>query len=73
MYQEWYPNGQPKADCSYDHGRRIGPYTEWYDNGRKRVFGTYAAEGKDGLWITWDKAGLITSQQRFKAGKSVPQ
>jgi antitoxin component YwqK of YwqJK toxin-antitoxin module len=71
-YLEWYPDGQPKADFTYDHGRKTGQSTEWYANGQVSASGVYA-EGKEGVWTTWEKSGQIRSQTKYKAGVVVKE
>ena len=70
QYKEWYQNGKLKAEYTYDHSRKTGQSIEWFDNGHKKSEGTYA-NGKDGLWTTWDKDGLVVRQQKFQDGKQV--
>ena len=70
QYQEWYQNGKAKAKYNYDNSRKTGISTEWFDNGQKKTEGSFE-NGKDGLWTTWDKDGLILRQQKYEKGKLI--
>lgn len=32
-FMEYYPNGIPKSEYTYEDGKKNGPFTEWYDKG----------------------------------------
>jgi len=66
----FYPNGQPHFHRKYDEeGHRDG--IEWsnYDNGQREYERGWSEGLRDGLWKTWNRKGIPTSEGEYDRDK----
>jgi antitoxin component YwqK of YwqJK toxin-antitoxin module len=59
LYQHWYDNGQPWAQCEYINGQRHGLYQSWHNNGKLWTQCEYINGKIHGLFQSWLKNGQL--------------
>ncbi len=67
-HQEWHKNGHLKIDCTYEDGKKEGPYKQWFEDGQLREEVTYKNGGLDGLWREWCKNGQLIFERTMNNG-----
>jgi len=69
----YYANGQVESECSYEDGRREGPYHRFAPDGTPVVAGEYKADRMDGRWSYWRKDGSLDAARSglYRAGERI--
>jgi hypothetical protein len=56
---DYWPNGNEKSACEYDHGELHGRCSEWDEAGHLMVRGRYEAGQPVGYWWFWEVLGML--------------
>lgn len=67
--QEWWKNGKPALDATYDHGVRTGTYKRWYASGKEWESSRFVAGTLDGPYRKQWKNGKPAHVYTYKQGK----
>ena len=58
----YYPNGQLRAQGTYEDGKLDGPYVSYYENGQLEEQGNYKDGKEEGLWVYYFENGQLRSE-----------
>lgn len=71
----WYANGELREVGTYEHGRRVGPWTQFHENGLLASRGNriwddeLRASPRHGPWTFWYSNGRVQAQGSFERGR----
>jgi len=65
---EWYPDGTPRSERSFEHDRPSGVWTSWYEDGTKRSEVDYGDGALPGAMRFWYPDGVLAGEGQGIAG-----
>lgn len=68
-WQEFFDNGNLKAEGNYDMGVKVGAWTFYHPNGKVKQTGKYSENGKlTGRWIWYYASGNVLREESYRNG-----
>jgi antitoxin component YwqK of YwqJK toxin-antitoxin module len=70
---EWWDNGQPRTQGSFQRDRGHGSWTFWNRDGEKTADGEFLDGVRHGLWTIAGEKGQQPRESQFVRGREVPR
>ncbi len=69
-YTGFHPNGAPRTQGEYRHGREEGVWRDFHDNGNIACLGEYRLGKEQGLWRFFDREGNEERMVVYRDGQA---